>query len=143
MSARRCSWSFVLTCLALGCTSQTPEQAGPKQSFQQLVGQFQERATQKQAEGIIVTVTEQLQPPQASGESYTGFVRVRKETPADPAKNRTGSASRYEVRFVLEGGEWRCKEATSKDLDGEKVTGEHALRGPNIGLTNLFVWLGL
>lgn len=133
----------IFGCIVVGCSREQARQNRSEESFQRLVAQFKEMAAKKMSSGGTITVTDQITADKYPAEAATGTIRVRKQTPGGVAGNVNKTSEVIDLWFVYEAGQWRCSKATSKDFEGDKVTGQHSIGGTDIGLTNLFIWVGL
>lgn len=134
---------LVFVWIVTGCSPGQLQQKGPKESFRPLISEFKDRAAKKMTDGLTITVTEQLAADRHPAEAATATIQVRKQTPGGVPGNVRKTAEVIDLYFVYETNRWRCSKAMSKDLEGDKIVGQNSLGGPDIGLTNLFIWIGL
>jgi hypothetical protein len=130
---------LVVACMFAGCSPTPSGEHDAKDSFRQLTSQFKERAAKRMSDQLSIIVTEQL----ASPDPATATIQVRKQTPSGVPGNASKTEEVIDVHFSYEEGRWRCSRAESKEFEGAKVVGQNSLGGPDIGLTNLFLWIGL
>lgn len=130
---------LVLGCILAGCSPKRLEKPAGSDAFRQLTTQFKDRAVSKTSDRLSISVTEQV----TGADPAAATIQVRKQTPGGVPANPKKTAEVIDVYFRYEGGRWRCARAESKDFEGEKVVGQNSLGGPDIGLTNLFIWMGL
>jgi hypothetical protein len=123
--------------LTAGCSSKPAEQQDAAQSFRQLLTEFKDRAARKGSGQLAITVSEQ------AAEAPTRVIRVRKLGPRGFPGDARKTAEVIDVSFIRHDGRWHCVKAVSQDFEGERVTGGNSLEGPDIRLSNLFIWMGL
>ena len=129
---------LILACGLAGCYPKRSGQHEGKESFKQLASEFKDRAAKQMSDRLSITVTEQV----TAADPTTATIQVRKQTPSGVPGNAKKTAEVIDVYLSYEGGRWRCSRADSKDFEGDKVVGQNSLGGPDIGLTNLFIWIG-
>lgn len=93
--------------------------------------------------GGTITVTDQIVADKYPANAALGTIQVRKQTPGGVAGNAKKTSEVIDLWFVYEAGQWRCSKAVSKDFEGDQVSGQNSIGGTDIGLTNLFIWVGL
>lgn len=138
-----CLLILVFASIVAGCSPGQSKQNGPHESFGLIVTEFMAKAAKKTAEGLNITVTNQITADSKPAEPVTALIQVRKLSPGGVTRNERETGETIDVHFVYETGRWRCAKAHSKEVDGEKVVSEHSLEGPDIRLPNLFKWIGL
>ncbi len=125
-----------------GCSPGQPKQLAPSESFQELVSEFRDRAAKKSTNGLNITVTEQFATDQNPTTS-TGTIQLKKQLATELPRSLGKTVAIIDLYFVHETNRWRCTKAMSKDLEGDKVTGQNSLEGPDIRLGNLLIWAGM
>lgn len=138
-------WMLVCAFFASGCSTEQSErsqQSGPQESFQRIVSEVKTRAAKRTTDVLTITVTDQI-VDDIPNEPVTGIIQVKKQKSASNPDNATKTVEIFDVQFVYESGNWRCKRATSKELEGDSVVAQNSLDGPEIRLANLLIWIGL
>lgn len=138
-------WMLVCAFFISGCSTEQSErsqQSGPQESFRKIVSEVKARAAKRTTDVLTLTVTDQI-VDDIPNEPVTGIIHVKKQKSASDPGNATKMVEIFDVYFVYEAGNWRCKSATSKELEGDSVVAQNSLDGPDIRFANLLIWIGL